>query len=403
MKIAQRKSNFRRRCPAFSRTLRPSTFTYPATSSSRRSRKLLDLEEAQEKNQHVIDNMPSIRKKQSMQRIDIEGMKPMQVRDFIRSLGSAYEKYAKSFRNINGRQLLKMTEASLTKFGISSKLHRNKILLSIARNDFNNPEHEDIFCQSIEILNWTTVKVQEWCSKNQVISIYAHKFFSHGIDGMLLFELDAKDLAVIGVKKIHSQRVLDIIGKFAKASFLSPNNEEEKDPEIKEMNGTSEKPTSIRDRTRGSIAHVDVSQLSILAEDVSHSQNQNNDAIIYTMGQLLLELGQMFKVGKVQDLTNRLKQQLKELQENSNHPQMLQKRGSLDLESPLEANKENEDGQLTKIKMQDHVATSPTGVDAAWIKTQNQAKGHKRRSSLPFINTNVLDGDDDDEDISDLD
>merc|ERR1712110_610825 len=161
---------------------------------------------------------------------------------------------------------------------------------------------------------------------------------------------DAKDLAVIGVKKIHSQRVLDIIGKFAKASFLSPNNEEEKDPEIKEMNGSSEKPKSIRDRTRGSIAHVDVSQLSILAEDVSiaHSQNQNNDAIIYTMGQLLLELGQMFKVGKVQDLTSRLKQQLNELQQNSNHPQMI-KRGSLDLEKRDDANKENED-QMTKIK-----------------------------------------------------
>merc|ERR1712228_247399 len=154
----------------------------------------------------------------------------------------------------------------------------------------------------------------------------------------------------------------------------------------------------------GSVAHVDVSLLGISAnENGIVSQNQNNDAIIYTMGQLLLELGQMFKVGKVQDLTNRPKQQLKELQENSNHPQMLQKRGSLDLESPLEANKENENAELTKIKMQDHVATSPTGVDAAWIKTQNQAKGHKRRSSLPFINTNVLDGDDDDEDISDLD
>jgi len=195
--------------------------------------------------------------------------------------------------------------------------------------------------------------VQEWCSKTQVVSIYAHKFFNHGIDGLLLFELDAKDLHTIGVNKKHQQRVLDII-----AIMTNENG----------MNG---------------------------------QQNQNNDAIIYTMGQLLLELGQMFKVGKVQDLTSRLKQQLNELQQNSNHPQMI-KRGSLDLEQRNDGNKENED-QMTKIKMQDHVATSPTGVDAAWIKTQNQAKGHKRRSSLPFINTNVLDGDDDDDDISDLD
>ena len=62
-KIAQRKNNFRRRCPLFSRTLRSSTFTYPASSSSRRSRKLLDLEETPEKNQHVIDCIPSLNNK----------------------------------------------------------------------------------------------------------------------------------------------------------------------------------------------------------------------------------------------------------------------------------------------------------------------------------------------------
>ena len=46
------------------------------------------------------------------------------------------------------------------------------------------------------------------------------------------------------------------------------------------------------------------------------------------MGELLLELGQMFKVGKVQQLTTRLQTQLAELQANSAHPQML-KRASL--------------------------------------------------------------------------
>merc|ERR1712228_515159 len=155
---------------------------------------------------------------------------------------------------IKGSQLLKFTENSLSKFGIGPKLHRNKILLEIARNDKSN-EHEDIFCNNVDILNWSTVKVQEWCSKTQVISIYAHKFFSHGIDGMLLFELDAKDLHTIGVKKIHQQRVLDIIAKFAKASFLS-SNEEEKDPETENksnMNGQSKSESS---RTRGSVAHV---------------------------------------------------------------------------------------------------------------------------------------------------
>eukprot|EP00488_Nonionellina_sp_1-RS-2012_P001569 TRINITY_DN2543_c0_g1_i1.p1 TRINITY_DN2543_c0_g1~~TRINITY_DN2543_c0_g1_i1.p1 ORF type:complete len:137 (-),score=53.12 TRINITY_DN2543_c0_g1_i1:38-448(-) len=134
-------------------------------------------------------------------------------------------------------------------------------------------------------------------------------------------------------------------------------------------------------------------------------QNQNNDAIIYTMGELLLELGQMFKVGKVQDLTTRLQEQLNELQRNSNHPQMLlQKRQSLKIDIN-DHNGNNTQSEVSLIKkMQDTVDTSPTGVDAAWIKTQNQAKGHKRRSSLPYISANTLDNDDEDDedDISDI-
>merc|ERR1712176_782089 len=347
-KIAQRKNNFRRRCPAFSRTLRPSTFTYPATSASRRSRKLLDLEETQEKNQHVIDCMPSLNnKKNGTKKIDIESMKPLQVRDFIRSLGSAYERYSNKFRTVKGSQLLKFSENSLQKLGISAKLHRNKILLEIARND-KNSNLDEIFCNDVEILNWNTVQVQEWCSKTQVISIYAHKFFAHGIDGMLLFELDAKDLQTIGVKKIHQQRVLDIISKFAKQSFLS-YNEEEKDPETEnKMNGNVDSKEIKGTRGRGSVAHVDVSQLGISTQlNGGGGSNQNNDAIIYTMGQLLLELGQMFKVGKVQDLTNRLKQQLNELQANSNHPQMIG-RGSLDLKNRKNSVEEDEDMDADK-------------------------------------------------------
>merc|ERR1719203_1592891 len=356
----------------------------------------------------------------SMNRIDFGSMDAVQVRDFIRSLGSAYERYSNKFRSIKGSQLLKFTEISLNKFGIGPKLHRAKILLEIARNDPHN-EFCEIFSQNeVEVLNWTTVKVQEWCSKTQVISIYAHKFFNHGIDGMLLFELDAKDLHTIGVKKIHQQRVLDIIAKFAKTSFLSNTNDDQKDPETTsnetKMNGmannckdSADKPD--RTRVRGSVAHVDLAQLAGMNGGMQ--QNQNNDAIIYTMGQLLLELGEMFKVGKVQVLTSRLKQQLNELQANSVHPQMVQRGKSIDHLQTNDNNKENEEeeeaeiesnSQSTKVKMQDHIATSPTGVDAAWIKTQNQAKGHKRRSSLPFINTNMLDQDDeDDDDISDLD
>merc|ERR1711920_1187957 len=102
------------------------------------------------------------------------------------------------------------------------------------------------------------------------------------------------------------------------------------------------------------IAHVDVSQLSILAEDVSHSQNQNNDAIIYTVGQLLLELGQMFKVGKVQDLTTTLQQQLNELTRNSNHPQMLRNK-SLRIDTSMDNDEEDDDDKALIMKMSDRV------------------------------------------------
>jgi len=63
---------------------------------------------------------------------------------------------------------------------------------------------------------------------------------------------------------------------------------------------------------------------------------------------------------------------------------------------------DDDDDKALIMKMSDRVDTSPTGVDAAWIKTQTNAKGHKRRSSLPYINTNQLEDDEDDEDISDI-
>merc|ERR1719162_2334146 len=56
--LKQRNENFRRRAPPFSRTLRPSTFSFPATATVKAKRKLLDLEETNEKYQHVADVMP---------------------------------------------------------------------------------------------------------------------------------------------------------------------------------------------------------------------------------------------------------------------------------------------------------------------------------------------------------
>jgi len=238
--------------------------------------------------------------------------------------------------------------------------------------------------------------------------MYAQKFYNHGIDGMILFELDSKDLTTIGVKKMHQQRVMDILQKFAVTNFPSSPKDDEKETES-DLNGNSLQLTDDNEaqpgkRKRGSVAHIDTSSLQY--NGVLNGV-QNNDAIIYTMGELLLELGQMFKSTKVQDLTTRLQSQLDNLRDNSTHPQMI-KRGSLKIDtSPMAANNGNDiddenDEHALILKMQDRVDTSPTGVDAAWLKTQTGAKGHKRRSSLPYINTNQLEDDDDDDDISDI-
>ena len=160
-------------------------------------------------------------------------------------------------------------------------------------------------------------------------------------------------------------------------------------------------------KRRGSVS---VHDMNGAVNGLSGGGNQNNDAIIFTMGQLLLELGQMFKVGKVQDLTTILKRQLDELQSNSNHPSMSNRNSNSTLPEISEVDGDLGDeesppnGKLDKammLKMGDRVDTSPTGVDKAWINTQTGKSGHRRRASLPFINANQLE-DEEEEDISDI-
>jgi len=408
-KIQQRKTNFRRRAPPFSRTLRASTFTYPATSSARRSRKLLDLEETNERNQHVVDEMPGLKDDKSSQKLkkDIAKMKPAEVREFIRSLGSAYERYAIKFK-VRGSQLIMFNEAQLERF-VATKLHRHRILMEIARHSPNRADSY-VFNHDIEALGWDSSRVRQWCNENKFMKLYADKFWNHGIDGMLLFELDAKDLSTVGVKKMHQTRVLEIIAKFASEVFPADNDDaKEEEPGKLGLNGSVEGAKG--HKRRGSVAHDN--SLMNGGLNGTASMNQNNDAIIFTMGQLLLELGQMFKVGKVQDLTTILKQQLDELQQNSNHPQM-SARGSMvnlnltptmdDDDDDSELNEESPNGNnlpdAARMRiMGDRVDTSPAGVDAAWMATQKGVKGHRRRGSLPFINANQLE-DDDDGDLS---
>jgi len=413
-KIAQRKNNFRRRAPPFSRTLRASTFSYPASSSARRARKLLDLEEGaeKEKNQVVPDQVPSTTNGKSSHnrgpKKNIHLMSAAQVREFITHLGKAYTKYAPKFK-MSGAEFAKCTEQSLSKL-VPAKLHRAKILLEVTKN-LPHSEYDHLFASNVEVYQWTSHKVREWCAGNHVLAVYAQKFFNHGVDGMLLFELDAKDLTTIGVKKMHQQRVLDVIAKFAKQNFPSDAIDDEKD---QENNGGTlqlqEARNSVLTLKRASVADIDVATLEAINGGMEGASDNNHDAIILTMGDLLLQLGQMFKNSKVQALTTLLQQQLTALQRStspSNHVNtdaLTVDTTSLPLNGGQYQHEHEADKELI-ARMQDRVDTSPTGVDAAWLATQEQAKGHKRRSSLPMVNMNQLQADEDDDDqdaISDI-
>jgi len=407
--IQARRQGFRRKAPPFSRTLRASTWTYPATSSARRQRKLPDLEEQHEKNQHVIDRVPGLKDKRSSNKKptkDISSMKPPQVREFIRSLGSAYEPYVKKFK-CSGSQLIMWNESRLQKI-VGVKLHRHRILMEIARNTPNRSDN-NLFDHDVAALHWDSAKVRQWCRSNQATKSHADKFFNHGVDGMLLFELDSKDLAAIGVYSRHQQKVLECIAQFANDTFPAETDDaKDEEPGKVAMNGNA------ASKGHGRRASVSAHEMNGAINGlIAGGSNQNNDAIIFTMGQLLLELGEMFKVGKVQDLTSILKRQLDELQSNSNHPQMARRKSQGnkpaisegDDDDDNELDDERPNGKVSDktemLKRGDRVDSAPSGVDTAWLNTQTGKQGHRRRDSVTFLNPNQLD-DDEDDSISDI-
>ena len=173
----------------------------------------LDVDETTQKNLYVPDQT-------SLFPTDIASMTVPEVRQFIRSLGSAYERYAENFK-IQGRQLITFNEIQLQHL-VPVKLHRHRILMEIARN--TSTRNLQLLCDhDVDVLHWDSSKVCEWCKSNQLTKLYADKFHDHGVDGMLLFELDHDDMSTIGVNKMHQQQVLEIISKFASDTFPSDN------------------------------------------------------------------------------------------------------------------------------------------------------------------------------------
>jgi len=306
-----------------------------------------------------------------------------------------------------------LSEAQMTKL-ISLKLHRNRVLMEIARHTLDSPVFAALATldtDGTEVLNWSSAQVSTWLGQQSPPStLYASKFANHGVDGLLLFELDTKDLAIIGVKKIHQSRVLEIIAHFAKDHFPM-DADDEKTEETEVSNG--DKPKGVK--RRGSMANIDLSQLQQNG-GVLGGGGGSNDAIIYTMGELLLELGQMFKGDKVGALTTTLKRQLAELQSNSEHELggggnergTSVEMGDIEIveeqKTTLRKRRDSGVNGPAKVGGDARADSSPTGVNADWIKTQMNRKGHARRTSLPYINANPdgLIEEEDDEDISDI-
>lgn len=302
--IKRRNENFRRTAPPFHRTraLRSSTFTYPASNSMRYGRKpeeiLADIQEA------AASPVADVKSKspKSPKSPTFASMTPRQVKEFVGSLGSAYVQYVRKFRRLRGRELLNMSEADMLQ-RVPTKLHRNHLLLEIARRAQSLHLDSRFFDSlgDVQVLNWSTDQVRDWLNGQLVCQQYANAFANHGVDGLLLFELDAEDLDTIGVKKLHRRRVLDIIARFAKATF--PDFQP-----VVEKKGSRRRKSVVCEETPLDkyVQSLKPLQVQNLLRSVSgayqrhvrdqHGSNQNSRAVVYTMGQLLNEMGRTLKI-----------------------------------------------------------------------------------------------------------
>jgi len=182
---------------------------YPATQSFRRAKKLDNVEEVEE---------------EELTESSVDKWSVEQVCEWMKNMGSAYEKYVPKFRNISGSKLINMNEDDLMSMSLP-KLHAVKLSLEIQKlvNKWIAKETVDI-----NVLNWSSGDVTKWAQGQPPLNQYASKFESHGIDGVMLFELTREDLAIIGVRSFHHEKIIEIIQEFAKQTFPENSNTNEK-------------------------------------------------------------------------------------------------------------------------------------------------------------------------------
>ncbi|ETO26727.1 hypothetical protein RFI_10408, partial [Reticulomyxa filosa] len=215
--IKQRRQGYKRKAPPFARTCTGVLWQYPATQNFRRAKKLDNVEETEEEEETESG---------------IEKWTTEQVCEWIKHMGSAFEKYVPKFRSIRGIKLKKMDEEDFCGMGLP-KLHAMKLSFEIQKlldrsiadvmifiyfvisQHFQNKTKQNKTKQNKK----RNAEVAKWAQKQSHLNQYSSKFESHGVDGTILFELTGDDLATIGVRPDHREKIIGAIREFAKQSF----------------------------------------------------------------------------------------------------------------------------------------------------------------------------------------
>lgn len=354
------------------------------------------------------------------------------MQQFIRGFGKEYVKHLIKFRGMNGKKFVSITETDLQKMKIP-KLHSMKILLSIAKNSLAKKHAFIREIHSGEVLNWTPMDVNQWMSSQQsIVGQYRQKFTDHGIDGLLLFDLDDEDLILMGViKKTHRTRIKKVIAAFKIMCFADNSKNEQKDEEDSNNNNKNgiQLKLKLKDDRSKHMRRKSVQILNIddiIDDDDDDSSNDGilnhgmRDELLISMAQLMIEVGKVINAGNIPSLTLQVQQKLDICQKS------MMKDTNVD-DSKSNSNSNSSESVSVSSIIIDRAAQvisrvkaansendmSPIGLGSgtdAWLKSQsNDYIGHKRRGSLPYLNPNLLteivdeEEEEDDESVSDLD
>jgi len=400
--IKQRRQGYKRRAPPFARTSPGVLWKYPATQAFRRRTKKLDnVEETEEEEERT--------------ECGIEKWTVEQVCEWIKTNGSAYAKYVPKFRTIRGSKIKHMNEDDFKWMGLPN-LHAVKLSFEILKL-LDKSIGKDM---SVDVLRWSSGEVGKWAQKHPLLKQYSSKFESHGIDGVLLFELNAEDLITIGIPSSHREKVLESIQEFGKQSFPEVNPSQDKDKEkVKEKEKEKEKDKD-KDKNKsnngietmkngnGVCNPSDKKGTDIVACRTEQSNEEQNHSI-KKKKQLPMQLhGVPVEIRVLKDFADLLSLITKELNNQKIQSQALLLQKKVDslvtevtIHGPEENSHVNESDGLekkssTSSTQNSHLADKASsvgedgkplvGVTLPYINSVEQQKGHRRRQSKPFLN-----------------